>query len=215
DDRKFFNPILPKADEPPRRAHSPFPGMQVRRWHPLGPAQFVTMDTRAPFVGVHSPRVALSAAAPRGIEQSGLDVRRGRRYTGYIYLRATPGAKVSVALLWGPGAQARQTVTFAYVPGHFTRLPFHFTAGANDRDATFRVTGAGTGAFTVGAVSLMPADNIDGFRPGPVRLLRAEHFGFMRFPGGNFVSNFNWYHSVGKRATRPPFFDHAWDTVKS
>ncbi|EQD71813.1 hypothetical protein B1A_05606, partial [mine drainage metagenome] len=73
------------------------------------------------------------------------------------------GAKVSVALLWGPGAQARQTVTFAYVPGHFTRLPFHFTAGANDRDATFRVTGAGTGAFTVGAVSLMPADNIDGF----------------------------------------------------
>ena len=215
DDRKFFNPVLPKAAEPPRRAHSPFPGMQARRWHPVGAGRFVTMDTHAPFVGVHSPRVALSAVAPRGIEQSGLDVRRGKRYTGYIYLRATLGAKVSVTLRWGRGAQARQTVTFPYVPAHFTRLPFHFTAGASDRDATFRVTGTGSGAFTVGTVSLMPADNIDGFRPGPIRLLRSEHFGFMRFPGGNFISDFNWYHAVGAPDSRPPFFDHAWDTVKS
>ena len=215
DDRKFFNPILARSTEPPRHAHGPFPGMQARRWHPLGPARFVTLDTHAPFVGAHSPQVALSAAAPRGIEQSGLDVVRGKRYTGYIYLRATPGAKVSVALLWGRGAQARATVTFPYVPPHFTRLPFHFTAGASDRDATFRVTGTGRGVFTVGAVSLMPADNIDGFRPGPIRLLRSEHFGFMRFPGGNFISDFNWYHSVGNPNTRPPFFDHAWNTVKS
>ncbi len=215
DDRKFFNPILPRSAEPPRRAHSPFPGMQARRWHPVGPARFVTMDTHAPFVGVHSARVALGAAGPRGIEQSGLDVVGGKRYTGYIYLRATPGAKVSVALLWGHGAQSRATVTFPYVPAHFTRLPFHFTAGASDRDATFEVTGTGRGAFTVGTVSLMPADNIDGFRPGPVRLLRSEHFGFMRFPGGNYVSDFNWYHAVGNPNTRPPFFDHAWNAVKS
>ncbi|MHB1542040.1 MAG: alpha-N-arabinofuranosidase [Steroidobacteraceae bacterium] len=215
DDRKFFNPILPKAAEPPRRAHSPFPGMQARRWHPVGPGQFVTMDTHAPFVGVHSPRVALSAVAPRGIEQSGLDVQRGKRYTGYLYLRATPGAKVRVTLRWGRGARARQTVTFPYVPAHFTRLPFHFTAGAGSQDARFEVTGTGAGTFTVGAASLMPADNIDGFRPGPIRLLRSEHFGFMRFPGGNFISDFNWYHAVGAPDSRPPFFDHAWDTVKS
>ena len=215
DDRKFFNPILPRSAEPPRRAHSPFPGMQARRWHPVGPARFVTMDTHAPFVGVHSPRVALGATGPRGIEQSGLDVLRGKRYSGYIYLRATAGAKVRVALLWGRGAQARQTVTFPYVPAHFIRLPFHFTAGASDRDAIFQVTGTGRGAFTVGTVSLMPADNIDGFRPGPIRLLRSEHFGFMRFPGGNFISDFNWYHSVGNPNSRPPFFDHAWNTVKS
>ncbi|EQD34094.1 alpha-N-arabinofuranosidase, partial [mine drainage metagenome] len=130
------------------------PGMQIRRWHPVGPGRFVTMDTHAPFVGVHSPRVALSAVAPRGIEQSGLDVRRGKRYTGYLYLRATPGAKVRVTLRWGRGAQARQTVTFPYVPAHFTRLPFRFTAGASSQDARFEVTGTGAGAFTVGAASL-------------------------------------------------------------
>jgi len=215
DDRKFFNPILPRAQEPPRRAHSPFPGMQARRWHPVGPGRFVTMDTHAPFVGVHSPRITLDATTPHGIRQAGLPVVKGRRYTGYVYLRGSPGVRVSASLAWGRAPNDRQTVTFAYVPAHFTRLPFHFTAGASSQDARFEVTGTGAGTFTVGAASLMPADNIDGFRPGPIRLLRSEHFGFMRFPGGNYVSDFNWYHAVGKRATRPPFLDHAWGAVKS
>ncbi len=215
DDRKFYNPILPAADEPARRAHSPFPGMQARRWHPVGPGRFVVMDTHAPFVGTHSPRITLDPTTPHGIRQAGLAIVKGRRYTGYVYLRGSPGARVSAALAWGKARNDRQTVTFPYVPSHFTRLPFHFTAGASSPDARFEVTGTGTGTFTVGAASLMPQDNVDGFRPDTIRLLRSEHFGFMRFPGGNYVSDFNWYHSVGKRATRPPFFDHAWNAVKS
>ncbi len=215
DDRKFFNPILPRSAEPPRRAHSPFPGMQTRRWHPVGPARFVVMDTHAPFVGTHSPRITLAATAPHGIRQAGLAVVKGRRYTGYVYLRGSPGVRVSASLAWGTATNDRRTVTFAYVPAHFTRLPVHFTAGASTQDARFEVTGTGAGTFTVGAVSLMPEDNVDGFRPGPIRLLRSEHFGFMRFPGGNYVSDLNWYHTVGDRASRPPFFDHAWNAVKS
>ena len=215
DDRKFYNPILPTADEPARRAHSPFPGMQTRRWHPVGPGRFVVMDTHAPFVGTHSPRITLDATTPHGIRQAGLEVVKGKRYTGYVYLRGSPGARVSASLAWGRAPNDRQTVTFPYVPAHFTRLPFHFTAGGSSQDARFAVTATGAGTFTVGAASLMPQDNVDGFRPDTIRLLRSEHFGFMRFPGGNFISNFNWYHSVGNRDTRPPFFDHAWDTVKS
>jgi alpha-N-arabinofuranosidase len=34
-------------------------------------------------------------------------------------------------------------------------------------------------------------------------------------PGGNFISNFNWYDSVGDRDKRPPDFHYAWHAVQS
>ncbi len=39
------------------------------------------------------------------------------------------------------------------------------------------------GSFHVGAVSLMPADNIDGFRPEVIAALKQLRFGVLRFPG--------------------------------
>lgn len=214
DGRKFYSPILPKAEEPATHSKSPFRRMMLRKWHPVSPAHAVVMDTHDPFVGKHSPRIALSSTVPHGIQQAGLALVKGKRYTGYIYLRGTPGVKVQVSLMWGTGASDRQTVKFDYVPAEFTRLPFHFTAGASTGDATFEVTGTGKGDFEIGTVSLMPSDNIDGFRPETVKLLREQHFGFLRFPGGNFISDYNWYTSVGDRDTRPPYFDHAWNAVK-
>jgi len=35
-------------------------------------------------------------------------------------------------------------------------------------------------------VSLMPADNIEGFRPEVIAALKQLRFGVLRFPGGNF-----------------------------
>ena len=53
--------------------------------------------------------------------------------------------------------------------------------------ASLEITGTGTGGFHIGTVSLMPADNIDGFRPDTTSLLRQINMGFWRY-GGNYTS---------------------------
>lgn len=213
DDRKFYFPIV--TAESPETRPAGFPGMQLRRWNPVGPDRAVTMDTDQPFVGAHSPRIALDPAAPHGIRQSGIALVKGKAYIGHVWLRGTPGAKVQVALAPPDVEDSRQTLALTIPADTYRRFPFRFTASADTTDATLEITGTGTGSFHIGAVSLMPADNVDGFRPDTIALLRQLHSGFWRLPGGNFVSDWSWYDAIGDRDKRPPMFDHAWNAMQS
>ena len=100
DDRKFYFPISSKvAEEPARRAGPPF-RMPLRKWVPVGPDEVVVMDKEHPFVGEQSPRIQLDSSTPHGIRQSGLTLVKGKKYTGRIYLRGTPGSKVNARRAW-------------------------------------------------------------------------------------------------------------------
>jgi alpha-L-arabinofuranosidase len=215
DDRKFYYPITSKEPEAAPAPAPAFRRMMLRKWHPIGDDGVVVMDKDNPFVGEHSPRIELDSSTPRGIRQSGLALVKGRRYTGHIVLRGTPGARVKVSLIWGDNASAGQTAPVPPLSDAYRKFPITFTAQADTDDATFEIAGTGSGNFHIGTVSLMPEDNVDGFRPDTIALLRQLHSGFWRLPGGNFVSDFNWYDSVGLRDKRPPVFDYAWNAVQS
>jgi len=215
DDRKFYFPITPAQPEAQNQRPGGFPGMQLRKWRPVGSADAVTMDKDQPFVGAHSPRIALNGTTPHGIRQSGLSVVKGNRYIGHIWLRGTPGSIVRVAFIWGTGASDHETASFKDLSNTYQKLPFAFTARADTNEAALEITGTGAGSFHVGTVSLMPADNIDGFRPDTIALLRQLHSGFWRLPGGNFLSDWSWYNGVGPRDKRPPTFDYAWNAMQS
>ena len=73
DDRKFHFPISSKEPESAGQAQGgPMRNMQLRKWRPVGPDEFVVMDKDQPLVGDQSPRIELDAATPHGIRQSGL-----------------------------------------------------------------------------------------------------------------------------------------------
>lgn len=214
DDRKFYFPITSTQATPPAGRHG-FPGMELRKWRPVGPDTAVTMDKNQPFVGDQSPKVQLDGSSPRGIRQSGIALVKGKKYTGRIYLRGTPGAKVTVSLIWGEGPNDRQTHSFANLSDSYRKFPLSFTTTAGTKDGIFEITGTGAGSYHIGTVSLMPADNLDGFRPEVIALLRQLHSGFWRLPGGNFISDWSWYDSVGNPDKRPPMFDHAWNAMQT
>src|SRR6185437_6184893 len=180
---------------------------------PIGGDEVVTMDKEKPFVGDQSPRIALDAATPHGIRQSGLALVKGKRYTGRVWLRGTPGAKVKVALVWGEGASNRQAITVP-ITAIYAKHPLHFTAPADAPDAALEIVGTGKGDFHIGAVSLMPADNIDGYRPDTIALLKQIKSGFWRF-GGNYTSNYTWYNAIGDPDKRPPEWDFAWNQMQT
>jgi alpha-N-arabinofuranosidase len=217
-DRKFFYPVAVTAPVPPhlmsnaagnpRRRTTP-----TRWWAPIG-GDVVTMDTKAPYTGDQSPLVKLDAKEPHGFRQSGIAVRKGKRYTGRIVLAGSHGTVVEVTLISGKEAADRQTVTIRTLGTAFHKFPLRYTAASDTDDATLEITGTGTGSLHVGAVSLMPADNIEGFRPEVIATLKQLRFGVLRFPGGNFVSAYEWRNGVGEIDKRPPIFDPVWHAVQ-
>ena len=214
DDRKFYFPITSTDTEPQNQRRGGFPGMQVRKWRPVGGDAVISMDKDNPFVGEQSPRIQLDASTPHGIRQSGLALVKGKKYVGRVWLRGTPGSKVVVALIWGEGANDRQTITIPALTAAYAEHPLHFTAPTDADDAAIEITGTGSGNVHIGDVSLMPTDNIDGFRPDTIALLKQIKSGFWRF-GGNYTSNYYWYDAIGNRDRRPPDWDHAWNQMQT
>lgn len=213
DDRKFYFPINSSEAEPKQQRRG-FPGMEMRKWRPVGPDADISLDSEKPFSGNHSPRVQLDPATPHGIRQSGMALVKGKQYVGHIWLRGTPGSRVKVALIWGADGTDRQTVSIPALSPAYTKYALHFTAPVDSGDAALEIVGTGGGTFHIGAVSLMPADNIDGFRPDTIALLRQIKSGFWRF-GGNYTSNYSWYDAVGDRDRRPSDWDYAWNQMQT
>ena len=218
-DRKFFYPVAAGAPTPPpviggAGGNPRFRRIPTRWWAPLGGNNVVTMDTATPYTGDQSPLVKLDVKDPHGVSQSGIAVRKGRAYTGRIVLAGSPGAAVKVTLIWGKDPADRQTVTVGRLGFAYRKFSLHYSATADTDDASIEITGTGTGSFRVGAVSLMPADNIEGFRPEVVAALKQLRFGVLRFPGGNFVSSYEWRYGVGDIDKRPPVFDPVWHAVQ-
>jgi alpha-N-arabinofuranosidase len=213
DDRKFYYPI---SSQPPAEPAAPTQMRRaaLRRWTPVGGDDFVTMDTDHPYVGEHTPMVKLSPTEARGIQQAGLAVRKEKSYTGRVILAGPSGATVKVSLVWGNTANDRQTVVINKVCPDYLKFPLSFQAKADSDDARFEIVGTGTGVFHVGAVSLMPTNNLQGFRAEVVAALKQLHSGVYRFPGGNFVSGHEWRDAIGNPDKRPPVMDPVWHAVQ-
>ncbi|HSK68616.1 MAG TPA: alpha-L-arabinofuranosidase, partial [Candidatus Limnocylindria bacterium] len=60
-----------------------------------------------------------------------------------------------------------------------------------------------------------PAADALGFRRDVLDLVKPLGMSVIRYPGGNFVSGFNWEDSVGPRESRPKRLDLAWGTTET
>jgi alpha-N-arabinofuranosidase len=207
DDRKFYWPVVKPEPAPVAaggRRRSP-----ARKWHPTGSDETVSMDTKGAYVGAHSPVIHLGGDNALGIFQSGLGLGK-QAYTGRVVVAADPGVAVTATLIWGDDPAQRQSVSIA-TSGDWATVPLAFNCGAATLDGRLEITGTGTGSFRIGAVSLMPANNIAGFRPDVIARLREMDCKIMRMPGGNFISAYDWHFTIGDRDKRPPILDPVWN----
>ncbi len=203
DDRKFFYPVNSSAEL------NPSSRVPILRWRPVGGDTAVTMDRERAYSGDQSPKVTLDASTPHGIQQSGIGISRGRKYTGRIVLAADSSPEVKVSLIWGAGPNDRQTLRINGVKKEYSKFSLSFTGGADSRQATLEITATGKGSFHVGAVSLMPADNMQGWRADMMALLKDIGPTMIRL-GGNFVSGYEWRDGIGDADKRPTRYDYAW-----
>ena len=212
-DRKFFYEINSKPLPATRSAGFGRRG-PLRRWLPVGADAFVVMDANQPYVGEWSPRVKLEEGSVHGISQSGIALRAGKAYSGRVALSASAGTKVEISLIWGSRPEDRQTVILSALTAKYAKYPLKFVSRGDTGEGRFEVTATGTGALHIGAVSLMPADHVSGFKPDMVRLLKGQGIGIARWPGGNFVSAYDWRDGLGDADLRPPRRELAWNGME-
>jgi alpha-N-arabinofuranosidase len=55
----------------------------------------------------------------------------------------------------------------------------------------------------------------NGFRKDVLEEIRKLGVPIIRYPGGNFVSGYNWLDGIGPKENRPPVLDKAWNSVNS
>ena len=214
DDRKFYYAISSENPAPPPAAQGPMRGRAPNRWRPIGPDSAVAMDRDHPYVGEHTPLIKLAGTEPRGIQQTGLALRKSKTYSGRVVLAGEPNIAVTVSLVWGSGPGERQTVRLTGLKSTYTKFPLRFTPEGDTDNGRIEIAATGNGSFHIGAVSLMAADNIRGFRRDTTGLLKQLHSGMYRFPGGNFLSAHEWRDAIGDPDKRPPRWDPVWSALQ-
>jgi alpha-N-arabinofuranosidase len=220
EDRKFYFPITddykPYSTADKDKMVGYFPILTGSPWRVVGPAGSVKMVSENSYVGEHTPEIQLAGdGTGRGIEQPRLALIKGKEYVGRIVLAGAPeAAPIKVILVWSKGKKGRQTLTIDKINSEFTKVPLHFKAKAATKNARLRIVGKGKGTFKIGTVSLMPADNIDGMRADTLKLLKQLNSPVYRWPGGNFVSGYDWKDGIGDPNKRPPRKNPAWTGIE-
>lgn len=211
EDRKFYFPVTAEYNPYRKLTNTGYPVVGGSPWEITGHLNGVTMVKADSFVGEHTPLIQQGS----GIRQHDLALVAGKSYTGYIWLKGADdkAAEVRVSLSArndGP-LQMQSLVTVG--PDEYSRFPFDFTATT---DAEMAVLGieVKSGSAYVGTVSLMPADNIHGMRADTLAVLKELDAPIYRWPGGNFVSGYNWRDGIGDRDRRPPRKNPAWTGIE-
>ena len=233
EDRKFYFEITDEykpyeVDENGRdKEGGDFPILRRSPWQVVGPEGTVAMIPQNSYVGKHTPEITSAGhvyvsedtplqtmsgfGEPRGIAQNYLALIEGKEYTGRIVLAGSPEVgPIEVSLVWGAGKDDRSTATIKQIGADFVKYPLSFEAGRATENGRLEIVGRGKGTFRVGTVSLMPADNVNGMRADTLKLLKELDSPVYRWPGGNFVSGYDWKDGIGDPDRRPTLTNPAW-----
>ncbi|MBN1818466.1 MAG: family 43 glycosylhydrolase, partial [Sedimentisphaerales bacterium] len=163
EDRKFFYAVPAKGEIWGRT------GEQARvlrdsPWKVIGPQGSVGMIDYDAYVGKHTPQITVNDT-PAGIYQEELGIVPGKTYLGRVVLAGDPQtAPIHVSLVWGPTKEDRDTTVIERIGSDYGKYSFSLKAGKRTDEARLEIVGTGKGKFRIGAVSLMPGDNVNGFR---------------------------------------------------
>ena len=68
-----------------------------------------------------------------------------------------------------------------------------------------------TGVYDPGS----PRADANGFRTDVIAEIKQLSVPVMRYPGGNFVSGYNWLDGVGPKKQRPTVLERAWNSLET
>ena len=174
-DRKFYKPV----------------NEDVSQWIKVNGD--IQMDSMNPFEGEYS----LILKKNDKVRQNGLSLKENETYVGYINVKGNGKLKISF--------EADSKVNEIILDINcleFNKKTYEFTSifTSNKTKLSFECL---EGSLTLDSVSLMNKDNYYGMRKDTLDKLKELNSPFYRWPGGNFVSGYDFYDGIGDRDLRP------------
>lgn len=177
-------------------------------------------DTNAPFNGARCVKLTPAQGRDASLTQSGLAVAKGMTYLFSGWLRADkPDARAEIvlkALLPDGKWMVLSAAKLPKVSGKWTRYAAKLiSTGATDR-AVFDLRVTGDGSVLTDKLSLMPSNDVHGWRPDVVRAVRDAHPAIIRW-GGSVCDPgaYRWKDGIGDRDRRVPFPNKVWGRIDS
>jgi alpha-N-arabinofuranosidase len=167
-----------------------------------------------------------SAAGRVGVANEGfwgIATRPNTAYKATFYAKAAPGftGPITLAIVGDDGISVRATAQVSGLSQEWKKFEATLTTGdipvsANNQ---FVLMAAQPGTIWFGFVSLFPPtyrDRLNGNRPDIMRLLADMNPGFMRLPGGSYLTGtsletrFDWKSTIGDISERPGHWNANW-----
>lgn len=141
-----------------------------------------------------------------GMGQHEVALVAGQTYEVAVVARANADVTLSAALTdrWGRKILAKADWSVP-MESDWVRYSALLTLTEGDADGDLRITFEDAGVVEIGAVSLMNADNFHGMRKEVVACIKEMGIKVLRWPGGNFAGEYNWFDGLLPVDERAPF----------
>jgi alpha-L-arabinofuranosidase len=169
-----------------------------------------------PFAGTQSQQISFASGEGewgienQGLNRWGLNLVEGKRYEGYVWVRAEKPLTLFASIESRDGAKLYDEVPLTVEKGDWRRIDFSFTPRGSDKAARFALRLRQPGAITLGHAFLQPGE-WGRFKGLPVRRDLAEGLirqgiTVLRY-GGSMVNHpgYKWKNMIGPRDRRPPY----------
>jgi alpha-L-arabinofuranosidase len=191
-------------------------------WSPIGsPRASFQLDQEKPYAGSQSQRITLAQPSlTAGVAQGPLPLQQGRGYQARLALRAEKPLQIVARFCDQDGRTTYESRTLAIEPGDWRELAFTFKPPRTDAQARLEITFDGPGTLWVGLASILPDDHFHGMRRDVVELLKTISVPLLRWPGGNFIRDYEWQQGLLPVERRSPIlstwrstlpFSHSYD----
>jgi alpha-L-arabinofuranosidase len=175
-----------------------------------------SLETNRPFAGLTSQRIALVAGEGeigvenQGLNRWGMNFIKGKRYEGYLWLRAEQSAALFLALESADGTKRYAESQVAAKGNEWQRVEFKLTPHATDAAGRFVIGLKRPGSVCIGHAFIQPGE-WGRFRGLPVRkdvteALIAQGLTVLRY-GGSMINcpEYRWKKMIGPPDRRPPY----------
>ena len=196
-------------------------GYEEYDWEDIGnPKREYTCGSHT-YKGLTSLVLINEKAEKCGLVQKGIHLEKGKKYDFRLF--AGVRGRLEEAGLNGFGETVqtdnanRKALTVHIGKSekvfYLDTIPEYFTwqVEAEETEVTeISLVFEWAGKLVLSCASLMPSDNMGGFRAGVIEQLKKAAPSVVRFPGGCFVSFYDWQRTIGDRDKREPQTSFYW-----
>ena len=130
------------------------------------------------------------------ISQLGIPLDENKDYNGYFY--ACGNGKLTIKF-----NNSNEIIEKEIEVNSDTLTKYEFNIHSNYQNRkTKLIISSDSNGIVIDSLSLMPSDNYYGMRKDTLDILKSLNAPFYRWPGGNFVSGYDWKDGIGDRDER-------------